>query len=345
MNTFRLKNSPLPTSGASDGQRIVGAIATGTHGSAHAVGSMTEYVKGIHTVILGKHVYIQRASDPVVTDEFAAWLDNTEILNDDDLFNAALVGFGGFGLIHALVLEVEPQYCLERVIKNYDVPQVRKAITEWDLSGLDLPYGNKMPFHFECVINPYHIAAGENGAYVRVYYRVPCQDALVQSSIPSSDTPDIHTAMGTNMTKEIVEQVEQEIKDLKLSEGESPKAKLMGALVDIALKISFPTAPPDHPVRIPSKWFTGKHSADPKTNAPIAGTSIELGVPFDRVGDALDLVVETAQKHPFAAPLAFRYVKKSTATLGFTGLGDITATMEMPGPWGRSFFPGNRQGT
>lgn len=328
----------LPTSGASDGQRIVGAIATGTHGSAHAVGAMTEYVKGIHAVVLDKHVYIQRASDQVINKMFAAWLNGAEIVNDDDLFNAALVGFGGFGLTHALVLEVEPQYCLERVIRNYDVSQVRKAITEWDLSGLNLPYGDKMPFHFECVINPYHIADGEKGAYVRVYYRHPSNDECTDPSIPYSDTPNLHESMG-KITKEILKLVRQEIEDLKLSADESAKAKLMGALVDIALKIAFPTATPPHPTRVPSKWFTGKHSADPKTDAPIAGTSIELGVPFDRVKDALNLVVDTLQKHPFAAPLAFRYVKKSSATLGFTGVGDITATMEMPGPWGNIFFP------
>lgn len=329
----------LPTSGASDGQRIVGAIATGTHGSAHGVGAMTEYVRGIHNVIQGKHVFIQRASDEVVTSQFATWLDGAEIINDDGLFNAALVGFGGFGLTHALLLEVEPQYLLERVIKNYHIHEVRKAITEWDLSGLDLPY-DVFPFHFECVLNPYPIPTNEKGAFVRVYYRHEMDPASVLDTGPPSDTPDLHTAIGVYFDEEkhTVIETKESIDGVQTRDAKS-RAETIGFLMQIALHLSFPTETPQQPTRIPGKWFTGKNSANPVTNSPIPATSLELGIPFKRVGDAMDLVIEVANRHPFAAPLAFRYVKKSSATLGFTGLGDITATMEMPGPWGHIFFP------
>jgi len=324
----------LPTSGASDGQRIAGAISTGTHGSSHEVGSMTEFVKGIHVVILDKHVFIQRASDKVVNAEFSSWLDHTEIIDDDELFNAALVNFGAFGLIHALVLEVEPEYNLRRFIGRYDVSQVRNAITDWNFSGLELPKGNEMPFHFECAINPYRLSDGENGAYVRVYYKEASLESAEVDSIPISDTPDIHTSMGFHSSAE-----ELKLHGLHAEEDESNRVGIIGKFVELGLNRSFPTKEPEHPIRIPSKWFTGKHSAKPQTNAPVAGTSIEIGVPFNRVGDAMDLVLNTLGQHPFAAPLAFRYVKKSSATLGFTGLSDIVVTMELPGPWGAFVFP------
>jgi hypothetical protein len=38
----------LPTSGASNGQTICGAISTGTHGSARRVGSMQDFILGLH---------------------------------------------------------------------------------------------------------------------------------------------------------------------------------------------------------------------------------------------------------------------------------------------------------
>src|SRR5690606_18289933 len=41
----------LPTTGASCGQTLAGALSTGTHGSAIRYGSMTEMVRGIHLVV------------------------------------------------------------------------------------------------------------------------------------------------------------------------------------------------------------------------------------------------------------------------------------------------------
>ncbi len=341
LNTAIEKNKlALPTSGASDGQRIVGAIATGTHGSAHAVGAMTEFVRGIHLVVLDKHVYLQRASDQVVTQGFGQWLNGAEIVNDDALFNAALVGFGGFGLIHALMIETEPQYFLERVIRNYNISDVREAITKWDLSGLGLPHGNEMPFHFECVLNPYPIGGNEKGAFVRVYYRLETSEDLHAEAASHSDTPDLHTGMALNFDDLKGEEFEKinKAKDLQTTDRTQRKAELIGFMLQIALKLTFPTRTPEEPIRVPGKWFTGKNSSDLQTRSPIPATSLELGVPFDRVGDAMDLVIEVANKYPFAAPLAFRYVKRSSATLGFTGLADITVTIEMPGPYGWILF-------
>src|SRR5215217_4594771 len=45
---FRLKGRSLRTTGASNGQSIVGAMSTGTHGAAIDVGAVQDYVVGIH---------------------------------------------------------------------------------------------------------------------------------------------------------------------------------------------------------------------------------------------------------------------------------------------------------
>ena len=49
----------LSTSGASNGQTICGAISTGTHGAAHAVGAMQDSIVGLHIVAEGgRHYWI-----------------------------------------------------------------------------------------------------------------------------------------------------------------------------------------------------------------------------------------------------------------------------------------------
>ena len=48
---LRSKNLSLKTSGASNGQTIVGAMATGAHGSAIDVGAIQDYVVGMHVIV------------------------------------------------------------------------------------------------------------------------------------------------------------------------------------------------------------------------------------------------------------------------------------------------------
>ena len=73
LNTaLEARHLSLPTSVASNGQTICGAVSTGTHGSAHAFGAMQEFIAGLHIVAeAGKHYWIERASQPVVNQAFS----------------------------------------------------------------------------------------------------------------------------------------------------------------------------------------------------------------------------------------------------------------------------------
>jgi len=168
----------LATSGASNGQTIAGAISTGTHGAANAFGSIQETVLALHVVAEGgKHYLLQRETRPAVTDEFCAFL-GAEPRNDDDLFNAALVSFGSFGVIHAVLFEAAPLYWLERHVKRLDYAAVRDAIGTLDVGSLQLPGGSALPFHFEVLLNPCALGAGESGAFVRALYKRPPRSKL-----------------------------------------------------------------------------------------------------------------------------------------------------------------------
>jgi hypothetical protein len=80
----------LSATGESDGQRLVGAVSTGAHGSAVEYGAIAEMVRAIHIVLPEEEVVIQRASNLVVTALFATdWLGASRLISDDALFNAA----------------------------------------------------------------------------------------------------------------------------------------------------------------------------------------------------------------------------------------------------------------
>src|SRR5207248_1908880 len=84
-------------------------------------GSMQDFVIGMH-IVTGpdRAIWLERASHPVLSDLIIGGL-GAELVRDDTLFNAALVGFGSFGIIHGLMIEAEPLYLLE-------VTRVRMAL-------------------------------------------------------------------------------------------------------------------------------------------------------------------------------------------------------------------------
>lgn len=297
----------LPTSGASNGQTLAGAVSTGTHGSAHTIGAMQDFIKAIHLVAEGgKHYLIQRRSDPVASKQFSTWLGATHVL-DDALFDAVLVGFGSFGLIHGFLFFAEPLYVLERRVFRRDYPQVIIAMTSMSVAGLGLTRSD-MPFHFEIDLNPYRLAYGEGGAFVRVMYKRPLKKS---EPLPRPPRPP----GGLQTTEDLVslagavsDAIPAAIPHLLQNELEEAFAPIDAAPI----------------VGTPGQIF----GDSVRTNG---GTSIEVGVPLSHVGPAVAIVTQVCREHPFGAPLALRYVKASRATLAFTHFAPITCAMEMPG--------------
>ncbi|HEY5393339.1 MAG TPA: FAD-linked oxidase, partial [Hanamia sp.] len=78
----------LKASGASNGQTIAGCTSTGTHGAAFNVGAVHDSIVGLHIVVgPDRHVWIEKKSNPVASDDFINWL-GAEAIKDDDMFNA-----------------------------------------------------------------------------------------------------------------------------------------------------------------------------------------------------------------------------------------------------------------
>jgi len=289
----------LKTSGASNGQTMAGAIATGTHGSRFRFGSMAEYVVGMQ-VITGPNraVWLERESYPVLSDTVIAAL-GAEAIRDDTLFNAALVSFGSFGIIHGLLIEADPIYLLEVSRVRLPIDQgLRAAMQTLDFTGLELP-DTKEPFHFEVVINPHDT---RRGAYVTVMYdREYHSDYSRPPVTPGGLGPgdDVLSLMG-NLNDRL--------------------PSLAGNLMNLIVPAEYPLL--KKVLGTPGEVFFSNTDFQKAMSA-------EIGIALEDTPRVLDLMLAAPEAKDYPGLFAFRFVKGSKALLAFTKF-DTTCTIELP---------------
>lgn len=293
----------LKTCGASNGQTIVGAMSTGAHGATIDIGGVQDYVVGIHLIVgPDRHVWLERKSAPVVAASLIQNLE-TELIQDDALFSAVLVSFGCFGFIHGVLLETEDLFLLEtnmqRVPYNNDL---KNAMQTLDFSKLPMPGGTDRPFHFSVSINPYDLA---KGAFLYTHYKRPYRtnykkpvrnDAGIG---PGDDAP----AFIGKLAKVVPKLVPTVVNKL-----------IGGALVPY------------------SKQFGTLGEIFDNTNLRGKLSSTALGLPLNKVNRVAELLLEINKTDgPFSGIFAFRFIKKTNATLGFSRFGDFTCVLELDG--------------
>jgi len=302
LNDWLKKNKrSLKTSGASNGQTIVGCFSTGTHGSAIDTGSVPDFIVGIH-IITGpdKHIWLERESYPVVSDLFIQKF-KTKHVADDELFNAALVSFGSFGFIHGVMIETEDIYLLESYRKKIPLDDPFRHIMETlDFSNANfIPNGNERPFHFQAVIDQYNLAGG---AYATIMYKRPYTDNYQPPVVDFNKAgPGDDLAAVIGIITEIV-------------------PVLTHLVVSSLVKSSYTLY----------EGVLGT-SGEIFTNNNIRGKllSTAIGIPLDRVLEVNDLLIEmNVDQGPLSGILSYRYVKRSAATLAFTKF-DPTCILEL----------------
>jgi hypothetical protein len=297
------KGRCLKTSGASNGQTIAGAVSAGTHGSAIDFGAMPDFVVGLHLIVgPGRHVYLERASLPVVKASFADRL-GAEHVRDDHLFDAALVSFGSFGLVHGLMIETEPLFLLEAHRKRMPLDAaLRRAIGTLDFTDLALPHKPERPYHFQVVINPHNVGGG---VYVTSMYKRPHRNDYTPPQ-PSGG----------------------------LGAGDDAIA-VVGALLSIAPGLTPLLA--NFLIENNYKEFTEpivgtRGEIFAYTTSRRKAASMAVGVPLDQAVQALDATLDVHRRHgPFPGVFALRFVQRSGALLGFTRF-DPTCVLEIDGP-------------
>ncbi len=140
----------LKAAGIGNGQTIAGAVSGNTHGSQINFGAMPDFVVGLHIATgSGRTLWIERASKPVLNEDFASKL-GADLVRDDDIFDAAVVSFGTFGIIAAVAVETAPVYQLE-------FPAI-VDISHDDLKTKLGEFGHADPadlYHYEFIFDPH----------------------------------------------------------------------------------------------------------------------------------------------------------------------------------------------
>jgi FAD/FMN-containing dehydrogenases len=315
--THQLKpfGQSLPTCGASNGQTIAGAIATGTHGSAVRFGAIQEAVRGLHIVVSPtKAIWLVPATDTATVDGFAAQLD-AELVRDDALFDAALVSFGAMGLVQGVLIQARRGFTLRSFRRRlpYD-DAFKQAVSAMDFAALPVPApARALPvgdlWHYAVVIDPFH---PERGVFITAMYDQPCGPGSTRPN-PGGIAPgdELYGKLGGLL--DLLPGLIPGTVSLLLENDQKDHTDLCGTL--------------------------DEHFAATETRGKAAGTAVSVAT-----GDAirtLDLLIEINRAHgPFPCVLALRFVPGTRATLGFTRF-PRTCVIDVDGPYStrtRSYY-------
>jgi hypothetical protein len=313
----------LQTSGAANGQRIAGAIATGTHGAAINVGALHDTVLALHFLVApDKAVLIQSGSAPALNDSFVEWLQKetgipTTQFKDDELLAAAQVSLGSLGILFSLVVETEPAYSLLRHIKwvnDRNDAALWNAIKTLNASAF-YPGEEPRPYHFEVLFNPYP-CEGEPASMLTLMWKKP-----------AGNTQDINAALvAPAMASDTMSFISRLVSKLdgKLTGG--LVAKELGKIINAQVNGMFGKA--DNTVLLPGKMFGA-------TDLPKGtGASTEIVIDYadtERTVRAMwDVFAEQSKlgKHLLGA-MSLRFVPASKAHLAMN-INAMNCFIELP---------------
>jgi hypothetical protein len=166
------------TLGGAGGQTVVGALATGTHGGDFDRPPVADAVKALHVVTDGgMHYWIERSRDEEIPFTNTAKLkalygqakyggpQNFQVIQDDNVWRAAIIQVGRFGIVYSAVLEVLPQYGLQQTVSMDVWENVRSQVADPNSPLFTEQFtsksGAKLPQRFlQIAVNPIPSANG-----------------------------------------------------------------------------------------------------------------------------------------------------------------------------------------
>jgi hypothetical protein len=298
--------------GSNNGQTIAGAISTGTHGGGYQFGAMQDMVVGLH-LITGpdKHIYLERKSFPVMQPAFAESI-GAELKRDNLLFDAALISFGSFGIIHGVMIETRELFALNAIRFRHSYNDIIKsAITAFDPTQIPLPaeaqaIPKDKPYHFEVFFNP-NEGAPPGEAVVLLMYETPYDAGSYVPPVWHGGESGL-SASGLNIMGAVVGKIP------------SPLNQLTVPFLNSQVKNEFS---PYFKCGIIRDFFRGEKTLG-KTLA------CGVGMPVARAIEAMEIAFKIYQDAKVILPviLSFRFVKGTQALLGFTRY-EQTAVLEM----------------
>ncbi len=294
------KRRALKAAGIGNGQTIAGAVSGNTHGSQLTFGAMPDFVVGLHIATgSGQTLWLEKASKPVLNDDFVAKL-GAKLIRDDDVFNAAVVGFGTFGIVAAMAIETAPIYQLAfppiADIHHDDLKQKLRGFGEADPADL---------YHYEFIFDPHSRTqmAMEAGAPKMPYD-------------PSVPTPQPRWIV-------------------RNKKGYAPGVNILSLL-----RWLLPLFPPRFITKLEFKEYRTRALLDNVCGAPgqlytssiyyLEGyTESAFAVAVTDAPETIDIVTQVARELKLPSISQVRLVRGSRATLGFTQHEPITAVFEV----------------
>jgi L-gulono-1,4-lactone dehydrogenase len=143
----------LRNMGGYDAQAIAGVVSTSTHGSGIRFGPFPDAVRSLDLVVArGSLVRVEPADGITDAERFTGML-----IQDDDVFAAAVCGMGCMGIIASLVLEVREKFWLRE----------RRVVRAWEEVRADLAAGVlDRHDHYELFLDPYARKDGRHDVLV-----------------------------------------------------------------------------------------------------------------------------------------------------------------------------------
>jgi hypothetical protein len=319
----------LSATGESDGQRLVGAVSTGAHGSAVEYGAIAEMVRAIHIVLPEEEVVLQRASNPVVTALFATdWLGATRLISDDALFNTALVSYGSFGIIHGLLIQAEDLFTIQvhsKVMKYSDAIGSVQSLNMARL-GFDDYEATEIPREVMFTINPYRLD-DIKAVHVRTIRKLPWIAAVDVKPVPPAQNFLFALVLPT-MCVYMARFLFFGLFDLE--------RKCLGWLVQNQIEERFVEHEPYRTYTL--NQFTSANAEADSGPTLARKMDAEIAVSVDDLPSMLNTVLDVMHKMKHPGVITLRYVAPTQATLGFTAFAPRTVAVGLTSTAGEIFF-------
>jgi len=161
----------LAVLGGYDGQTLAGVVQTATHGSVLRLGPICSVVKAINLVDgQGRKCRVEPAAGPSAPAAFAEHFPGWSLRQDDDLFNAALVSVGMFGVVHSYLIGARDAFYLCEKRTRMTLTAMRELLRDrniYRLMDVELPPdlgaddGRRLTghepnvYHLEFLVNPH----------------------------------------------------------------------------------------------------------------------------------------------------------------------------------------------
>lgn len=194
----------LPTLGGANGQTLAGVISTSTHGGDWRQPPLPDLVRALHLVTDGgRELWIEPSRAPITDDvrlRSVLPCGDTEIIRSDEVFDAALVSFGRFGVIYSMILEVTRGFNVAEVITLMPSGPLLQAMSDGARAANPLAplfaIAASMPLPATLKVRDEVLGAGDPMFFQLVYSSQDPTQAWVERRWPTANATPLHLPTG-----------------------------------------------------------------------------------------------------------------------------------------------------